>query len=62
MHLMARPKGYAENTVFLGFRLDQESLDSLKRLAMEDGEYNVSALLRKIIHNYLASIKTSHKK
>ena len=59
---MARPKGYAENTVFLGFRLDKESLEALKQLATENGEYNVSAVVRKIIHEHLASIKTSHRK
>lgn len=54
---MARPRGYDKNTICIAFRLDRESLDFLRDLAAKSGEYNLSLILRDIIHSYIADLK-----
>ena len=59
---MARPRGYDKNTICIAFRLDKESLDSLRELAAKSGEYNLSLVIRNIIHDHLANLKTPPSK
>jgi len=56
---MARPRGYDENTICIAFRIDRESLDFLRRLAKEDHEHNLSAILRQIIHDHISKLKST---